>query len=97
MDNNELTKWIDSQRQVSGIAQPGHQVPPELHLHHHAPPVPQSNDQERATITRIHPLFAATYMLFVSLAISIPLALLAAIVESTNRPSVQYIQPPARW
>lgn len=101
MDNNtELTKWIDTQRQASSIAQPG-QLPPELHLHHHhaAPlaPTPPPINVEDYRLVRMHPLLFGTYLLVVSVALALPLAFLAAIVESTNRPEVQYIQPPVRW
>jgi ABC-type phosphate transport system permease subunit len=67
----------------------------ELHLHHHhyAAPEPSPVAEPEPQTVRLHPIFVATYMLFLSIAISVPLALLAAIVDSTNRPSVQYVQP----
>lgn len=71
----------------------------ELHLHQHqhhyaaSEPEPSPVATPEPQSLRMHPIFVATYLLFISIAISVPLALLAAIVDSTNRPSVQYVQP----
>ncbi|HZG40477.1 MAG TPA: hypothetical protein VEZ50_17505 [Nodosilinea sp.] len=93
---NALAIWLIEQQQASQTAQPQSQ-PGELHLHqhHHAATPPPVSPPEPQTV-RLHPLFVATYMLFLSVAISVPLALIAAIVDSTNRPSVQYVQPERR-
>jgi hypothetical protein len=55
-------------------------------------PAPIAEPEQPQTV-RLHPLFVATYMLFVSVAISLPIALIAAIVEAGSRPDVQYVQP----
>lgn len=93
--NSLLTQWIAQQQRASSLSQK--QPAPELHLHqHHHPTTPPAVEYEPRS-ERLHPLFVAVYMLFVSLAISVPLALVAAIIESTTRPDVQYIQPQGRW
>lgn len=87
-----LAIWLAQQQQSSYQAQQ-QAKPGELHLHqhqHHASATPP--EFERRT-ERLHPLFVAVYMLFVSVAISVPLALLASIVDASNRPDVHYIQP----
>lgn len=86
-----LAIWLVEQQQASRLAQ--HQKPGELHLHQHHYPAPAPLPVAEPQTVRLHPIFVATYMLFLSIAISVPLALLAAIVDSTNRPSVQYVQP----
>lgn len=90
-----LAIWMVEQQQKSHLAQ--QQTPPagELHLHHHhhAAPTPPPVAAPENHPARMHPLFVATYMLFISLAISIPLALLGAMVDALNRPSVEYVQP----
>lgn len=88
--NSLLTQWIADQQRASSLSTK--QPAPELHLHNHHHPATPATDFERRP-ERLHPLFVAVYMLFVSIAISVPLALLAAIVDSSNRPDVQYIQP----
>jgi ABC-type phosphate transport system permease subunit len=87
-----LAIWLVEQ-QTSRLAQ--HQKPGELHLHqhHHAAPAPAPVTDPDPQTVRLHPIFVATYILFLSIAISVPLALLAAIVDATNRPSVQYVRP----
>lgn len=94
--SDSLVQWIAAQRRASSLSQ--QQPAPELHLHqHHHPTTPPAAEYEPRP-ERLHPLFVAVYMLFVSIAISVPLALLAAIVESSNRPDVQYVQPQqGRW
>lgn len=89
-----LAQFIAAQQRASDLARP---TTGELHLHqhHHAAPSPAAETERPPE--RLHPLFVATYMLFVSLAISVPLALIGAIVEATNQPDVQYIQPGGRW
>lgn len=88
-----LVLWLAEQQQASRLAQ--QQAPTgELHLHqhHHAAPAPApvaEPEQDYRTV-RMHPLFVAAYMLFLSVAISLPIALIAAIVD---RPDVQYVQP----
>lgn len=91
-DQNQLTQWIAEQQRASSLSPK--QAATELHLHQHNHPAvaPPSAEFERRS-ERLHPLFVAVYMLFVSVAISVPLALLAAIVDASNRPDVQYIQP----
>ena len=88
-----LAIWLVEQQQTSRLAQ--HQKPGELHLHqhqhHYAAPAPVTDPAPQTV--RLHPIFVATYLLFISIAISVPLALLAAIVDSTNQPSVQYVRP----
>lgn len=90
-----LAAWLVEQQQASRLAQP--QTPPgELHLHqhHHAAPAPLPRaeaDQRQAV--RLHPLFVATYMLFVSVALALPLTLIAVILDTGNRPTIQYVQP----
>jgi len=88
-----LAIWLVEQQQASRLAQ--HQKPGELHLHqhHHAAPAPAPVAEPEPQDSRLHPIFVATYMLFISIAISVPMALLAAIVDSTNQPSVQYVRP----
>jgi hypothetical protein len=89
-----LALWLSEQQQASRLAQ--QQAPGELHLHqhHHAAPMPAPiAEPEQPQTVRLHPLFVATYMLFVSVAISLPIALIAAIVEAGDRPDVQYVQP----
>jgi hypothetical protein len=89
--SDALVQWIAAQQRASSISQK--QPAPELHLHqHHHPTTAAAAEFERRP-ERLHPLFVAVYMLFVSIAISVPLALLAAIVDASNRPDVQYIQP----
>jgi len=89
--NSLLTQWIAEQQRASSLSKK--QPAPELHLHqHHHPTPPPAAEFERRP-ERLHPLFVAVYMLFVSIAISVPLALLAAIVDSSNRPDVHYVQP----
>lgn len=91
-----LAIWLVQQQQASRLTHP--KTPSgdlHLHQHHHAAsPAPVSTPAPQTM--RLHPLFVATYMLFLSVAISVPLALIAAIVDSTNRPSVQYVQPERR-
>jgi hypothetical protein len=89
-----LALWLVQRQQASQLSQP--QSPPgELHLHqhHHAAPAPPLVEESEPQTVRLHPLVVATYMLFLSVAISLPLALIAAIVEAGNRPSIQYVQP----
>lgn len=91
-----LAIWLIEQQQASQMAQPQPQ-PGQLHLHQHhhaASPAPVSNPETQTV--RLHPLFVATYMLFLSVAISVPLALIAAIVDDGNRPQVIYQQPSRR-
>jgi hypothetical protein len=88
-----LAIWLVEQQQASRLAQQQPQLG-ELHLHQHhhaAPPAPVSTPEPQTV--RMHPLFVAAYMLFLSVAISLPIALIAAIVEAGSRPDVQYIQP----
>jgi hypothetical protein len=89
-----LAIWLVEQQQASRLAQQ-QTAPGELHLHqhHHAAPVPAPVAEPEHQTVRLHPIFMATYLLFLSVAISVPLALIAAIVDSTHRPAVQYIQP----
>lgn len=89
-----LAIWLIEQQQASRLAQ--QQTPPgELHLHqhHHAAPAPAPVAEPEQQTVRLHPLFAATYMLFVSIALALPLTLIAVILENANRPSIQYVQP----
>lgn len=93
--NRALVLWLAEQQQASRLAQ--QQAPGELHLHqhHHAAPAPPpvaEPEPEYRTI-RLHPLILATYILFISVAMALPLAMIAAIIEAGNRPSVQYVQP----
>lgn len=90
-DQDALVQWIAAQQRASSLSQ---SQAPELHLHqHHHPATPPPSAEFERRPERLHPLFVAVYMLFVSVAISVPLALLAAIVDSSNRPDVQYVQP----
>jgi hypothetical protein len=84
----DLARWIAQQQQQSDIARQSLDSP-QLHLHHHEAPIVDSEPQA----VRMHPLITAAYMLLLSLSISLPLALIAAIVDAGNRPSVQYVQP----
>jgi hypothetical protein len=90
-----LALWLHSQQESSRLAQK--QIPSgELHLHqhHHAAPTPAPiAEPEQPQAARMHPLFVAAYFLFLSVSISLPIALIAAIVDSNNRPDVQYVQP----
>lgn len=91
-----LALWLHSQQENSRLAQQQQTKPGELHLHqhHHAAPAPPPvTEPEQPQTVRLHPLFVATYLLFVSVAISLPIALIAAIVEAGSRPDVHYVQP----
>lgn len=92
-----LAIWMVEQQKASKMAQQQTSAGDlHLHQHHHTAPPPAAEFERRPE--RLHPLFVAVYMLFVSVAISVPLALLAAIVDASNRPDVQYIQPQqGRW
>lgn len=93
--SDALVQWIAEQQRANSLS-PKHPAP-ELHLHQHhypAPPeprraVPPPHDDYTV---RVPPLVAATYMLFLSVALALPLALIGAIVNG-DRPSVHYIQP----
>ena len=89
-----LAIWLVEQQQKSHLAQQ-QQPAGELHLHqhHHAAPAPAPVAETAPQTVRMHPLFVAVYMLFVSVALSLPLALIAAIVHAGNRPQVIYQQP----
>ena len=87
-----LAIWLVEQQQASRKAHP-QQPPGELHLHHHAAPAPPPVADAQPQTVRLHPLITATYMLLLSLAISLPLAMLAAILDAGTRPAVQYVQP----
>ena len=96
-----LAIWLVEQQQKSHLAQQ-QQPAGELHLHqhHHAAPAPAPVAETAPQTVRMHPLFVAVYMLFVSVALSLPLALIAAIVDTGNRPtlsppnsSVRYLTP----
>ncbi|PZV07835.1 MAG: hypothetical protein DCF32_06285 [Leptolyngbya sp.] len=89
-----LALWLAEQQQASRLAQ--QQAPGEIHLHqhhHHAPTRPPVAEPEQPQTVRLHPLALATYALLLSIAISVPLALLGAMVDALNRPSVEYVQP----
>jgi ABC-type phosphate transport system permease subunit len=89
-----LVLWLAEQQQASRLAQQQTRSELHLHQHHHAAPAPPPlAEPEQPQTVRLHPIFVATYMLFVSVAISLPIALIAAIVESNSRPDVQYVQP----
>ena len=89
-----LAIWLVEQQQQSGRLSRHESPPVELHLHqhHHAAPAPLPLAEGEVETVRLHPLFVATYILFVSLAFSVPLALIGAIVEA-GRPQVIYQQP----
>lgn len=89
--SDALAQWLAEQQRASSLSRK--QPAPELHLHQHHHPATPPPVAEFERRERLHPLFVAVYMLFVSIAISVPLALLAAIVDSSNRPDVQYVQP----
>lgn len=92
--NRALVLWLAEQQQASRLAQ--QQAPGELHLHQHhhaAPALPVAEPEPEYRTIRLHPLFLATYILFISVAMALPLAMIAAIIEAGNRPSVQYVQP----
>lgn len=94
-DTKLLALWLAEQQQASRLAQ--QQAPLgeiHLHQHHHAAPAPlPMAEPEQPQTVRLHPLALATYALLLSIAISVPLALLGAMVEALNRPTVQYVQP----
>ena len=81
-------------------------LPPEIHLHqhHHAapspPPAPVTRHRPAPVPTYRrelpHPLITALYMLMVSVALALPLAVIAAIVGASNHPQVIYQQQPSR-
>lgn len=91
-----LTQFIAAQQRASDLARPDSR---ELHLHHHhhaAPaPTPEPGTNYRRDLP--HPLVAALTMAIVSLAICLPFAFAAAVIEALNKPDVQYIQPGGRW
>lgn len=97
MDNNPdaLAQWIAQQQRANSLS---HQ-PPELHLHQHhhqAPVVPPPIDKiEDPTSIRVPPLVVATYALFLSVALALPLTLIAVILETSQQPQIQYVEP--RW
>lgn len=86
-----LAIWLAQQQQQSYLAQQQTQ-PGELHLHQHNHAAPAPAPEQRQTM-KMHPLFAATYLLFISVALALPLALIAAIVEAGNQPEIIYQQP----
>ena len=96
MDNTKdaLAQWI-AQQQADSLSQ----QPPELHLHQHhhqAPPVvhPPTRIEDPSSI-RVPPLVVATYALFLSVALALPLTLIAVILETSQQPQIQYVEP--RW
>ena len=95
-DQNLLSQWIAEQQRASSLSKK--QPAPELHLHqHHHPTAPPAAEHDRRP-ERMHPLTYMFSLFLLSIALSVPLALLAAIVESSNRPSVNYVQPSQeRW
>ena len=94
-----LALWLHTQQENSRLAQQ-QQPPGELHLHQHhhaAPTVPAPiGVPEQPQTVRLHPLVFMACLFLLSLALSVPLALIAAISES-NRTEVHYIQPGERW
>lgn len=87
-----LALWIAQQQHDSQMAQHRHSKA-ELHLHQHNHAAPPSTATEKPQPAHYHPLVVATYAVLMALAVSVPLALLGAMVDSLNRPSVQYVQP----
>lgn len=89
-----LALWLAEQQQASRLAQQQTATELHLHQHHHAAPAPPPvAEPEQPQTVRLHPLVLATYALLLSIAISVPLALLGAMVDALNRPTVQYVQP----
>jgi hypothetical protein len=96
-DDTALARWI-AQQQQQGVPL-ANKLPPEIHLHqhnYHAAPAPApvaAPEPKQPQTVRLHPLVFMFSLFLLSIALSIPLALLSAIVDATNRPSVQYVQP----
>lgn len=91
-----MALWLVEQQQQSSspIAHRGPAGDLHLHQHHYAAPAPGATPEpEQHPITRPNPLVMMFSLFLFSIAISVPLALLAAIVDATNRPSVEYVQP----
>lgn len=93
--NQALALWLAANQQASHRAEKS--APPgDIHLHqhvHHAPPAPPLVEAPTEGPARVHPLTLATYAVLLSIAVSVPLALLGAMVEALNRPDVEIIQP----
>ena len=99
-DKDALALWLDQQQQGAPL---GNKLPPEIHLHqhYHGPQQPPAQPREprysRARAARepieVGPRLALLYVFVGALSLAVVFAALGAVIDSLNRPSVQYIQP----
>lgn len=100
-EDNALSTWLDQQQSGAPLAPPS--LPPEIHLHQHyyGPQQPSAQPREhrysRARATRepieVGPRLALLYVFVGAISLAVVLAALGAVIDSLNRPSVQYVQP----
>ncbi len=95
-----LALWLAQQQQASQLAQQQSATELHLHNHHHAAPVAPITPAapitpEPQSETRLHPLVVAATLLLLSVSISLPLAMFAAVVEAVRGPEVHYV--PRSW
>lgn len=93
-----LALWLVDQQLKNRPTEVERSAGGDLHLHQHhyaVQPVQTTPEPEPETYqtVRLHPLAFMFSLFLLSIAISVPLALLGAMVDSLNRPDVQYIQP----
>ncbi|MEA5448525.1 hypothetical protein VB780_08110 [Leptolyngbya sp. CCNP1308] len=99
-DKDDLAIWLDQQQ---GAPLTPRQLPPEIHLHQHYYGLQQPTAQpreprySRARAARepieIGPRLALLYVFVGAISLAVVLAALGAVIDSLNRPSVQYVQP----
>lgn len=91
MDAEKLAILLASQpKQKSELAKPT-EVHQHIHLHQ-APALPPVELSSPPDPERLHPLVVAMSMLLFSVALALPLTLLAAIVDAINQPDIYYLE-----
>jgi|GEM_PF-5394474 hypothetical protein len=97
-DKDALALWLDQQQQGAPL---GTKPPPEIHLHQHhyyGPQQPLAQPREHRysrarAATVVGPRLALLYVFVGAISLAVVFAALGAVIDSLNRPSVQYVQP----